>query len=221
MIVRWCDKIFNLNICMNLGQISKVAGGFLGGSGKIDNILKAAKGLLCLPSILKQFAAANPANLLKGLAGMAAGILASAMSSIVDAVTDTINNIVNTALAPLRLLQSYVKSLLNIADNISNIFKNLKNKSLNLRDFLMNQQNCNVMAADFMNCLLTKAANKVNKKILSKLQNPLKKVDAALSKLHKEIAAETFKIGGMMEQYAGKHIRAAEKLTKQLDIMTR
>jgi hypothetical protein len=206
---------------MNLGQISRVAGGFLGGSGKIDNILKAAKGLLCLPSILKQFASVNPANLLKSLAGVAAAVAASAISSIVDAVTGAINNIINTALAPLRLLQSYVKSLLNIVDNISNIFKNLKKKSLNLREFLMNQQNCNVMAADFMNCLLTKASNKVNKKILSKLQNPLKKVDAALNKLHQEIKAETFKIGGMMEQYAGKHLRAAEKMTKQLDIMTR
>jgi Skp family chaperone for outer membrane proteins len=85
----------------------------------------------------------------------------------------------------------------------------------------MNQQNCNVMAADFMNCLLTNVANKVNKKVLSKLKNPLKKVDAQLNKLHKEIAAETFKAGGMMEQYVGRNLRAAEKLTKQLDIMTR
>ena len=212
---------------MNLGKITRVAGGFLGGSGKIDTIIKAAKGLLCLPSILGQFNATNVKNLLKGLAGFAAGLAASIIDSVVGAVTDTINNIINTALAPLRLLQSYVKSLLNIVDNISNIYENLKKqfsfnaKAFNLREFLMNQQNCNVMAADFMNCLLTGIANKVNKKVLSKLQNPLKKVDAALSKLHKEIAAETFKAGGMMEQYVGKHIRAAEKLTKQLDFMTR
>jgi hypothetical protein len=62
----------------------------------------------------------------------------------------------------------------------------------------MNQQNCNVLAADFMNCLLTSITNKVNKKVLSKLQNPLKKVDAQLNKLHKEIAAEAFKAGGLM-----------------------
>lgn len=221
MIVRWCDMIFNLNICMNLGQISRVAGGFLGGAGKIDTIIKAAKGLLCLPSILGQFNATNVKNLLKGLAGFAAGLAANILDSVVGAVTDTINNILNTALAPLRLLQSYVKSLLNVVDNISNIYKNLKKKSFNLREFLMNQQNCNVMAADFMNCLLTNVANKVNKKVLSKLQNPLKKVDAALSKLHKEIAAETFKANGLMEQYVGRHVKAAEKLTKQLDIMTR
>lgn len=206
---------------MNFTNITRVAGGFLGNTGKIDNIVKAAKGLLCLPSILGQFNAANVKNLLKGLAGFAAGLVASIVDSVVGAVADTINNILNTALAPLRLLQSYVKSLLNIVDNISNIYKNLQKKSLNLREFLMNQQNCNVMAADFMNCLLTGIANKVNKKVLSKLQNPLKKVDAQLSKLHKEIAAETFKAGGMMEQYVGKNLRAAEKLTKQLDFMTR
>ena len=206
---------------MNLTSITRVAGGFLGGAGKIDNIVKAAKGLLCLPSILGQFNAANVKNLLKGLAGFAAGLAASIVDSVVGAVADTINNILNTALAPLRLLQSYVKSLLNIVDNISNIYKNLKKKSQDLRDFTMNQQNCNVMAADFMNCLLTSIANKVNKKVLSKLQNPLKKVDAQLSKLHKEIAAETFKAGGMMEQYVGRNLRAAEKLTKQLNFMTR
>jgi hypothetical protein len=206
---------------MNLTSISRVAGGFLGGAGKIDNVVKAARGLLCLPSILGQFNATNVKNLLKGLAGFAAGLAASIVDSVVGAVADTINNIINTALAPLRLLQSYVKLLLNTVDNISNIYKNLQKKSLNLREFLMNQQNCNVMAADFMNCLLTGIANKVNKKVLSKLQNPLKKVDAQLSKLHKEIAAETFKAGGMMEQYVGKNLRAAEKITKQIDFMTR
>lgn len=206
---------------MNLTSITRVAGGFLGGAGKIDNIVKAAKGLLCLPSILGQFNAANVKNLLKGLAGFAAGLAASIVDSVVGAVADTINNILKTALAPLRLLQSYVKSLLNVVDSISNIYKNLKKKSQDLRDFTMNQQNCNVMAADFMNCLLTGIANKVNKKVLSKLQNPLKKVDAQLSKLHKEIAAESFKAGGLMEQYVGKNLRAAEKLTKQLDFMTR
>ena len=206
---------------MNITKITRVAGGFLGGAGKIDNIVKAAKGLLCLPSLLKNFKAADVKSLLKGMAGFAAGLAANIIDSVVGAVTDTINNILNTALAPLKLLQSYVKSLLNIVDNISNIYKNLKKKAQDLRDFSMNQQNCNVMAADFMNCLLTNVANKVNKKVLSKLQNPLKKVDAQLTKLHKQIAAETFKAGGMMEQYVGKNLRAAEKLSKQLEIMTR
>jgi hypothetical protein len=206
---------------MNITNITRVAGGFLGGAGKIDNIVKAAKGLLCLPSLLSQFKAADIKNLLKGMAGFAAAMAANILDSVVGAVADTINNMLNTALAPLRLLQSYVKSLLNVVDNISNIYKNLKKKSLDLRDFTMNQQNCNVLAADFMNCLLTSIANKVNKKVLSKLQNPLKKVDAQLNKLHKEIAAEAFKAGGLMEQYVGRNLRAAEKLSKQLEIMTR
>ena len=206
---------------MNITNITRVAGGFLGGAGKIDNIVKAAKGLLCLPSLLSNFKASDVKNLLKGMAGFAAAMAANILDSVVGAVADAINNILKTALAPLRLLQSYVKSLLNVVDNISNIYKNLKKKSQDLRNFTMNQQNCNIMAADFMNCLLTSITNKVNKKVLSKLQNPLKKVDAQLTKLHKEIAAEAFKAGGLMEQYVGKNLRAAEKLSKQLEIMTR
>ena len=220
---------------MNLTNITRVAGGFLGGAGKIDNIVKAAKGLLCLTAILSQFKAADVRNLLKGMAGFAAAMAANIIDSVVGAVADTINNMLNTALAPLRLLQSYVKSLINIVDNLGKVInrigdmvmgirdnlKNLTSKSINLREFLMNQQNCNVQAADFMNCLLTSITNKVNKKVLSKLQNPLKKVDAQLNKLHKEIAAEAFKAGGLMEQYVGKNLRAAEKLSKQLEIMTR
>ena len=216
-------------------NIAKVAGGFLGGAGKIDNIVKAAKGLLCITALLSKFKAADVRNLLGGLAGMAAAAAASIASAVVDAVTDTINGMINTALAPLRMLQGYAKSLANLIDSAGKVIsrigdmlmgvrdklKNLNAKSLNLRDFLMNTQNCNVQAADFMNCLLKSVTNKLNKKVLSKLENPLKKVDAQLSKLHKEIAADAFKVGGLMEQYVGKNLRAAEKLSKQLEIMTR
>lgn len=209
-------------------DIAKVAGGFLGGAGKIDNIIKAAKGLLCLTALLGKFKAADMRNLLGGLAGMAAAAAMNIASAVATAVADTINGMLNTALAPVRMLQGYVNSLLNVAENIGNIIdnikgklKNLSAKSFNLRDFLMNTQNCNIQAADFMNCLLTSVMNKLNKKVLSKLENPLRKVDAQLSKLQKEIAAEAFKAGGLMEQYVGRNLRAAEKLTKQLEIMTR
>lgn len=220
---------------MNVGQIQKVAGGFLGGAGKIDGILKAAKGLLCIPSLLSQFNAVGIKNLLKSVGEFAAGLVASVASSILSAVTEQISSMVNSALGAagavlgvLNKLGGLVKSLTSAASRIGDMImsakdklKNLKIKAPNLRDFLMNQQNCNIKAADFMNCLLKSISNKLTKKVVSKLNNPLKKLDAQLTKLHKEIAADAFKVGGLMEQYVGRNIRAAEKITKQLDIMLR
>lgn len=202
-------------------DVQKLAGNFSGVAGKLDTVVKAAKGVLCLPSMLKSFAAANPASLLKGLLGAAGGLAGAIAGSIVDAITDRVNTLLGIATLPLRMIQGYVKSLLNIVDNIKSILKNLKSKAGDLKNFFKNTQNCSVQTANFMNCIATAAQNKITKAVLSKISKPLSKLDNQFNKLQRDIQADVFKAGGMLEQHVGRQLAAAEKLTKQLSILTR
>lgn len=193
-------------------EIQKVAGDFLAARSQIDKIVAAAKSLVCLPSILFTFA--HPKNLLKGIGMIAAAVGNSVANTILDTIQDRVDDLLDTAFFPLKLLQRYVELLQNTVSNLEKILKNLDKKSKNLNDFLKNTQNCAVQAANFMNCIATAIANKITKKVLPKINNQF-------DKLQRDIAAETYRAGGLMEKHAGRQIRAAEKLTKQLEIMTR
>ena len=206
-------------------NINKLAGNFTSIAGKLDTLQKAAKGLLCLPSILKSFALTNPKNLLKGIAGVAASVLATAVDSIagaiLGAIEDTINQLLDLATLPLRLLQKYVQTLLNIVSNVKQILRNVENKAKDLKDFMKNTQNCSVQAANFMNCIATAVQRNLTKAVLSKIKNPLSKIENQFNKLQKQIQADVFRAGGLLEQHVGNQLAAAEKITKQLSILTR
>lgn len=214
------------------GSIGKIAGNFKGAVGQLDMLVKAAKGLLCLPFVLKKFNLTDTKNLLKGLGAMAASLAASLAGMVVGAVADRINGLISTAVGAVTALLGTIKAYITLVKkifnnvqqiglNLKNRLKNVKSKALDLKKFHFNTQNCAVHAANFLNCVVSAVANKITNAVLSKLNNPLRKVDSKLSKLQKDISVNAFQAGGLMEQYAGRHLRAAEKLTKQISILTR
>lgn len=193
-------------------EIQKVAGDFIAARSQIDKIVTAAKGLLCLPSILFTFA--NPVNLLKGI-GMIAGAVGNAVANaVLDTIDDRVKDLIGTAILPLKLLQEYVGGLQKTLGNVQQILKNLNKKSKSLHSFMNNTQNCAVQAANFMNCIATAIARKITKNILPKL-------NSQFDRLQRDIASETYRAGGLMEQHVGRQVRSAEKFTKQLAMMTR
>lgn len=216
----------------NFGSIGKLAGNFKGGLGQLDDLVRLAKGLLCLPVVLSKFSFTDTKNLIKGIGAIAAGMVAGIVNIVAEAVADRINSLVNVVtdaiLGPLKLLSGYLSLLKSTIENIKQIGANLRDKlkkaklkSLDLKSFHFNTQNCAVHAANFLNCVFTIINNQLTKAVLSKLNNPLRKVDSKLAKLQKDISITSFQAGGVMEQYVGRNLRFAEKLTKQLSILTR
>ena len=141
----------------NLGSIGKLAGNFMGGIGQLDSLVRLAKGLLCLPVVFSKFNFADTKNLLKGIGAIAAGMVAGIANMVAEAVADRINALVGTAvnavLGPLKMLASYIRLLRSTVENIKqtaiNIkerLKNSKSKSLDLKKFHFDTQNCAVHA---------------------------------------------------------------------------
>lgn len=191
-----------------LGSIGKLAGNFTGSMGQLDMLVKAAKGLLCLPVVLSKFKLADIKNLLKGVGAIAAGLVANIAISVAEAITDRINSLAKTIANVIR-------------KKAQQQTVNIQPKALDLKKFHFNTQNCAVHAANFLNCVMTIVANKITAAVLSKLNNPLRKFDSKLAKLQKDISVNAFQAGGLMDQHVGRHLKFAEKLTKQISILTR
>lgn len=181
---------------------------------RVDAIVKATKGLICLGVTAVTFL--NPRNLLKGVGMLAIGIGNSVANAVVGQVEDHIQEILGTVSVPFKLLQSYIKSLQRSVKNIKRFYENITQKGIDIVDYLTNTQNCAVQGANFMNCIFKALMNKIDKKVTNKL---ISKIDNTFEKLQKDIAGEVLRGGGILDQHVGKQVRQFEALTKKLNIL--
>lgn len=183
--------------------IEKGAGGFNTAIGTVDNVVRAANGLLCAASVLFTFT--DPTILLKGIGLFAANIANTAGNLIADAIQYRVDSLLGQISLPIRLLQSYIKSLTGILDSLTK-------KSLDLRIFMTETQNCAVQAANFLNCIAQSVANQISKKVIANID---KEFDTIQSNVSKSIYSKD----GLLSQHTQRNIRAAEKIANQITIM--
>ena len=181
---------------------------------KVDAIVKATKGLICLGITAVSFL--NPRNLLAGIGMLAAGIGNSIANAVIGQVDDHIQEILGTVSVPFMLLKSYVNSLQRSVKNLKRFYENITQKATDIVDYLTNTQNCAVQGANFMNCIFKSLMNKIDKKVTNKL---ISKIDNTFDKLQKDITGEVLRGGGILDQHVGKQVREFEKLTKKLNIL--
>jgi len=194
-------------------DISTIAGNFKGAASQFANIQKAAKGLLCLPSILSKFKAPAGGGGGGGMMGsLLSGMANAAAGSIASQIQQRISQLANTALQPLLRTINNIKSLIgNIQGLLSKLSGN-KTKHVDLRAYLFEKQDCAVQAANFMNCIINIVAKKVTKKVMPS-------VNKQFDQLQKDITAEAFRANGMLDNYVNRQVKEAEKLTRQLSLM--
>lgn len=184
-------------------NIAKVAGGFNSAIGTVDKVIRSANGLLCIGSVLFSFT--NPSNLLKGIGLFASNIASSVGNVIADAIQDRVDELLGTVSTPIALLQNYIKRITRLLDKLTT-------KSLNLRAYLMDTQNCSIQAANFMNCIIQSITNKLTKGVL-------KNINSEFDKLQNEVSKSVYDTNGLLAQHVGRNIKAAEKVASQLSIM--
>lgn len=192
-------------------EISKLAGDFRGRMNDLDRIVKLSQGLMCA-GMTAATLLSNPKNLFKAVGYIAATAGNLIANAITDRISQHIKILTRTVAAPLKLISSYLKSLMNTIDSLDSIYKKIKNKKGALQDFLFNTQNCAINAGNFLNCISAVIAKKITKKVLVK-------IDSEFGRIEKEVAAAVYTSGGILEQSAGRHIREIERTTKQIEAM--
>lgn len=181
---------------------------------RVDAIVKATKGLICLGLTAITFL--NPRNLLAGIGMLAVGIGNSVANAVLGQIEDHIQDILGTVSVPFKLLKSYVESLQRSVKNLIRAYDNIKQKAKDLVDYLTNTQNCAVQGANFMNCIFKSLMNKIDKKVTNKL---ISNIDNTFGKLQKQIEGEVLRSGGILDQHVGRQIKQFETLTKKLNIL--
>lgn len=192
-------------------EILKLAGNFKGKMNDLDRIVKLSQGLMCL-GMTAATLLSNPTNLFKAVGFIAATAGNLIANAVADRLSRRVGDLTRTVSAPLKLIGSYLKSIQNIFDNLESAYNKIKNKKGDLKDFLFNTQNCAIQAGNFLNCVSAIIAKKVTKKVLLK-------IDTEFDKIQKEVSASVYTAGGILEQSAGRQIRQAETLSRQLNAM--
>lgn len=192
-------------------EISKLAGNFNGKLGELDRIVKLSQGLLCM-GMTAATLLTNPANLFKAVGFIAASAGNLIANAVLGQISKRVGDLTRTIATPLKLIKSLVESIINTLDNFDSIYKKIKNKKGDLKNFLFSTQNCAIMAGNFLNCISAVIAKKVTKKVLLK-------IDTEFDKIQKEVSASVYAAGGILEQNAGRHIRQVERLSKQINAM--
>ena len=181
---------------------------------KVDAIVKATKGLICLGETIVTFL--HPRNLLTTIAMFAAGIGNSVANAVIGQIEDHIQDVLGIVSVPFKLLKSYVNSLQRSVKNLTRLYKNIRQKGKDIVDYLTNTQNCAIQGANFMNCIFKALMNKIDKKVTNKL---IKNIDNTFNKLKKDMEGEVLRGGGILDKHVGKQIRQFENLTKKLNIL--
>jgi len=181
---------------------------------RVDEIVKATKGLICLGITAVSFL--NPRNLLAGIGMLAAGIANSIANAVTGQIEDHIQEVLGTVSVPFQLLKSYVNSLQRSIKNLQRLYEGIIQKAKDIVDYLTNTQNCAVQGANFMNCIFKTLMNKIDKKITNKL---ISGIDNTFDKFKKDISGEVLRAGGILDQHVGRQVRQFESLTKKLNIL--
>ena len=200
--------IYQVNIFV---EISRLAGNFMGKMNDLDRIVKLSQGLMCLGMTAASLLT-NPSNLFKAVGYIAASAGNLIANAVAGRISARVQDLTRTISTPLNLISTYLNRIQNILDDLEGIYNKIKNKKGDLKNFLFNTQNCAIQAGNFLNCISAAIAQKVTKKVLLK-------IDTEFDRVQKEVAASVYTAGGILEQSAGRQIRQAERLTKQLNAM--
>ena len=175
---------------------------------KVDGLISASNGLLCLKNAI--FGAfMSPASLLSGLALAAGALVNSIITSVTSVITKKVNQIVNSILSPIRQLEQLIGDITNTLIDV----QNLLDRATNMDNYFKDKQNCSTMAADLLNCLAQSAINKITNKVTMN-------VDKYTSKIADSVSKEAFKVDGILANKIDRHTKFLDKAKMQNKLLT-
>lgn len=172
-----------------------------------DGIMSAAKGYLCLASGIFGILS-NPASLIQGLKNVAIGLSTAIVGVATKILTDRANDLINSVLSPIRLITNFIKHMTAELISIQSLIYDIEDKAKNLDSYFKERQNCDVQAANFMNCLTQSLVNKLTNKVA-------KNLDKNLSKIVKDVDNQMRGVNGTINKQIKKYGKFVDKVNNQ------
>lgn len=154
-----------------MGLLSTATGGILTGvNTKIDSITSVAKGIFCLPQILSPQGLQNLTSNVLNIASAYAGSVISGLSNFVaGTITKTIQNVTGAIGSQINKINNFLKDINESISLIKTYIRNLDDRAKQIKDFLLDKQNCNFAAAELAKCMLSDVLDEIPKSITKSL----------------------------------------------------
>lgn len=183
-------------------------------NSKADQLTTLAKGVLCLPAILRGSVDSSE-SILKGILAGATQTIASLSNTVRTLITNTIQDQVNrltgAATSVVNTIQGALASIAATYETVNVIISNIKSKVSDVRSFISDKDNCNFAAATLARCITNQALNSVNAKAVVSISKGTSSVAGITDNIVTDITSSTGIVNNFINKQAVQ-INRANKL---------
>jgi hypothetical protein len=181
-----------------------------------DQLTTLAKGVLCLPSILRG-SVTTSASIIKGIKAGASQTIIALTSTVNSLIVGTIQNQVSlltgAAVSVVNTIQGAIASVAAAAE-ISKIFvSGLKARVADIKSFISDKDNCNFAAGTLTSCIINQSLNSVTSKAIIDISKGTSSVSGITSNIAKDITSST----GVINNFINKQSAQINRASKIID----
>jgi len=200
--------------------MNTISGVFNAANAGADQLTTAAKGILCLPSILKG-GVGSAKSIIGGVLASATQAIDTLSSTVQTLVTGTISNQINKLTgAATSVVDTVVGAIATIGATVElskNFIKGIKSRTKDVLDFTSSKENCNFAAATLANCITSQALNSVTPKLVVDVAKGIAPVNSIVSDVASSVSSPAGAINNFINKQAAQ-IDKADKIVKATSI---
>ena len=193
--------------------INNIKGVVNAANNSADQLTTLAKGVLCLPSILKG-SVTSSSSIIKGILAGASQSITALTSTVTSLIVNTIQNQVSSltgaAVSVVNTIQGAIASVAATYE-IGKIFVNgLKARVADIKSFISDKDNCNFAAATLTSCIINQSLNSVTSKAIIDISKGTSSVAGITSNITKNITSSTGVSNNVINKQAAQIDRASK-----------
>lgn len=200
---------------------SKVGGFLATANDTFDKITGVAKGIMCIPSLFKDFVSTVSTTNLLGVAATAAAQLASAVAGMVlSAVQDAVNQVLGAVANLINQQLKLIQELFNTLNDIKDFITSIDDKAKDALNFIKNDENCKFAAGNLLSCVINSVANLSPKNLGGQLTS-LNKVTDKVNSIADDVTSKITAIGSkanVVTNFIDGNLAALDKARKSISI---
>ncbi len=219
----FCGSHYKIGILNNVSMpniMNTVSGVFNAVNTGADQLTTAAKGILCLPTILKG-GVDSAKSVIGGVLAGATQAITTLSSTIETLVTSTISNqiskLTGAASSVINTITGAIATIASTVELSKNFIKGIKSRTKDVLDFTKSKENCNFAAATLANCITNQALNTVTSKIVVDVSKGLTPINSIISDVAGSVSSPAGAINNFINKQAAQ-IDKADKIVKAASI---
>ena len=182
-------------------------------NSKADQLTTLAKGVLCLPAILRGSVGSSE-SILKGILAGATQTIASLSNTvrtlIANTIQDQVSRLTGAATRVVNTIQGAIASIAATYETVKVIISDIKSRVSDVRSFISDKDNCNFAAATLASCITNQALNSVNAKAVISISKGTSSVAGITDNIVTDITSATGAVNNFINKQATQINRASK-----------